>query len=377
MSHPRRRLPFPHITARILTGVLAGILAGILAGLALSAAPTDDELLPPSELFKITKVVDGDTIHIHRNGGTQKLRLLSVDTEEKLSGRARSGGSKPETVFGEEAKLWAQAFFKKLEEDGVARIGLRFPEGREENDVYGRVLCHVLLPDGSDFNLLLVREGWSPYFNKYGNSRICHEAFLEAQEQARAAKLGIWNPETNQAKTPGAPEVKRPYGKLMPWWNARAEAIDAFRARRAADPASFIDAEDPIGLEAAREKCRTEPAARVEIFGSIYRIFDEKNGDRTVLFRSSHHDDALRIRIPADEWESFASLDLEGTTKEFRQNFLCVRGVITRGPRGFRMTTREPAAWRIAEPEYPETDPDAPADPDSPESPDSPGADDR
>ena len=41
-----------------------------------------------------------------------------------------------------------------------------------------------------------MEKGKSPYFNKYGNSRICHEAFGAAQERARSARLGIWDPRT-------------------------------------------------------------------------------------------------------------------------------------------------------------------------------------
>lgn len=361
--------PLPR-APRFLAAIVVGFLAFLLSastGVGPEEDPAADEGSdvaawhpdPPTERFEVSRVVDGDTIHIQRNGETQKLRLLSVDTEEKLSGRAPSGGSKPETVFGEETKLWAQKLFAELAVDGVTKVGLLFPDGREEKDIYGRILCHVLLADGTDFNLLLVQEGWSPYFNKYGPSRICPAAFVAAQEKARAEELGIWNPKTNRARTEGAPEVVRDYDRLLPWWDARAAAIGAFRERHAENPTRYVDAEDKVALQAALEHCRKEAGARVEVFGSVSKIFDEKNGDRTVLFRSSHRDDSLRVRIPADAWPSFASLDLLGTREEFRQNFLYVTGVVTRGSRGFRITTEDPAAWRIAAPQYP-----APATPD-------------
>ncbi len=306
---------------------------------------------PPEKLFEIEKVVDGDTIHIRRAGEVQKLRLLSVDTEEKITGRPSQSTTKPETIFGQESMLWAQDFFAGLAEEGKRpRIGLLFPDGVEAHDVYGRLLCHVLLPDGTDFNLLLVRQGWSPYFNKYGYSRICHEAFADAQEAARSERLGVWHPDTNRAKTPGAPEARRPYDRLLPWWEARAKAIDTFRTRHAEDPVRVVDAEDKDALQAALELCRKEPGARVEVFGSIYRIFDEQNGDWTVLLRSPHRDDALRVRIAKDAKDRFSDLDLRGTLEEFRQNFLWVRGPVTRGSRGFRMTASDPAQWRIASP---------------------------
>ena len=106
---------------------------------------------------------------------------------------------------------------------------LLFPEGVEKRDVYGRLLCHVILMDGRDFNLLLVEQGKSPYFNKYGNSRLKHEEFVAAQAEAKRRQLGVWNPMTNMPKTEGAPAAKRPYDRLLPWWQARADAIDAFR----------------------------------------------------------------------------------------------------------------------------------------------------
>jgi hypothetical protein len=80
----------------------------------------------------------------------------------------------------------------------------------EERDVYGRLLCHLILPDGRNFNLLLVELGKSPYFNKYGNDLICHQAFVDAQARARKAQKGIWDPKTNVPKTEGAPSARRP-----------------------------------------------------------------------------------------------------------------------------------------------------------------------
>ena len=331
-------------------------LPALLAALALLPAPPAGRAPPgqeaqrpvraPTELFEVTRVVDGDTIYIQRGGEIQKLRLLSVDTEEKLSGRASSDTLKPETVFGQETALWAREFFDELAGEGsAARVGLLFPDGEERNDVYGRLLCHVLLPDGRDFNVLLVELGKSPYFNKYGNSRICHERFVAAQERARAERLGIWNPATNRASTPGAPEAVRPYDLLLPWWQARAEAIDAYRAKHAADPAQHVDGEDPEALAAAARLA--EP---VRVFGSPYRLFDETNGTWTVLFRSPHRDRALRARIPAERREAFADLGLERTLGELEQNYVWVTGRVTDSGRGFEIRLEEPGNWELAGP---------------------------
>src|SRR5262245_41079351 len=122
------------------------------AGLALSVLCQAEAELVPEVTVEVVKVVDGDTLDVRLEGEVVPLRLLSVDTEEKLSGRPLASPTKPQTVFGEETAQWAREFFAAL--GRPARIGLAFPEGRRR-DPYGRLLCHVLLPDGRDFNLLL------------------------------------------------------------------------------------------------------------------------------------------------------------------------------------------------------------------------------
>lgn len=305
---------------------------------------------PPTRTVEVVKVVDGDTIHVRRNGRIEKLRLLSVDTEEKISPGRHSGlsPSKPQTRYGQRTAEWAKRFFAALAQDGgPPRVGLVFPPSGPRRDVYGRLLCHVVLPDGTDFNLLLVREGRSPYFNKYGNSRLCHEAFVKAQQEARAARRGIWSDEVNRTPPEGRTIARRPYARLLPWWNARAEAIERFRRRAATDP-RHVAADDPVALRAAA--ARGEPMI---VFGEIERFFEEEDGSLTVRMRSSSRREALRVVVPRAARPRIEPM-LRLATAEFRQNFLYVTGRVTRGPRGFRMVTADPSAWRVADPSYPD-----------------------
>lgn len=305
----------------------------------------------PVEECEVVRVVDGDTLHVRRDGAIEKLRLLSVDTEEKIRGGGFSSPSKPQTVFGTETSEWARELFASLAgEDGVTRIGLRFPAGKERRDVFGRLLCHVVLPDGRDYNLLLVRTGRSPYFQKYGRSLLCHEAFLRAQDAARRERLGIWDPATNAPKTPGTPTVQRPYERLLPWWSARAEAIENFKRRHALDPAHVVHAEHPDELARAL----AEAGEKVTVFGEIDRLFEETDGSLTVLFRGADRRHALRVVIPAGARAAHAALDLAGRRQEYRQNYLFVTGRLERGTRGLQMTSTGPAAWEVAGPEVPQ-----------------------
>lgn len=337
-------------------GPLLALGLGLFSGLGTPQTQTSAEsaVYPhaaPEQLFEVVKIVDGDTLHIMRDGVKEKLRLLSVDTEEKLSGNPNASPTKPETVFGEESALWAQSWIPEhATVDGRVLVGLAFPGGTEQRDIYGRLLCHVLLPDGTDFNVELVRLGKSPYFNKYGESLICQEAFLNAQSEAIEAGLGIWNPATNRPADSKTPAVVRPYERLIPWWQARADAVTAFRQRAAENPIRDVAADDPQGLELAAYAC--EAGARVSVFGSIQRIFVEDDGDWTLLMRSGDRDRSVRARIQAEDLAKFDTADLERrATEEFCQNYLVVRGALGRGSRGFEIDLESPAQVRAAGPE--------------------------
>jgi hypothetical protein len=204
----------------------------------------------------------------------------------------------------------------------------------------------VILPDGRDFNLLLVQLGKSPYFNKYGNDLLCHDAFVAAQREARARKIGIWDPRTNRPRTAGAPRTRRDYPRLLAWWEARAQAVEACRTRHAEGPAGTADAEDPASLSAAARS-----GAEVAVFCSVDRLFDERDGSLTVLMRTGAAGRALRVRIPADRRPAFEPLDLARRSEAFRQNYLWVRGKLERDGRGYRLACTEPSCFEVAGPE--------------------------
>lgn len=304
--------------------------------------PVASKKTPPTELFEIDKVVDGDTIYIKRNGKVEKLRLLSVDTEERLAVTTGSA-TKPGTVFGEECALWAQSFFAALGKDGAPpKIGLEFPGGREQLDVYGRLLCDVILPDGTNYDLMIVEMGKSPYFTKYGRSENNHAAFVAAQKAARAAQRGIWDPKANEPKTPGVPSAKRPYEKLLPWWDERGDAVEGFRLARAADPSKVCDTDDAASLAAAAKS-----GIEVECFGEIRKV-DEKDGGLVVHFRASDKDKAFVVFVPKEKAAAHKALDLPATTEEFHQNYVWFKAKVIADPKGYyKATSEDPAQWRV------------------------------
>lgn len=314
---------------------------------AVTATPTPARPAVATELYEVVKVVDGDTIHVLRGDTVEKLRLLSVDTEERIRPGQKQDPNKPMTLFGEECALWAADLFADLAgEDGKTRVRLLFPDGKESRGTFGRLLCHVILEDGRDFNLMLVQLGKSPYYNKYGNSRIAHADFVAAQAHAREKQLGIWNPKVNEPETPGTPVYKRNYDELMIWWQARADAIDAYDLKCAEEPFSIFSSEDHELLDLAQLM-----GDEVRVFATIDRIFEEQDGSRTLLLRASEKDKALRVRVPAGSIEALKPAELDALTEYGRQNYAYFRGKITTGERGFELILTDPAQVERGGPE--------------------------
>lgn len=179
---------------------------------------------------KLTKIVDGDTIKILLENKEESIRFACLDTEESQHGSS----DKPVTNAGILASKWAKRYFGADEQgvpSGDVRVDLEFdtndPEQvclRKHRDNYGRLLCYVYKAGTQEnADLKIVQEGWSPYFVKYGRSRLYHSQFMEAESQAQAANLPIWNPATN------AGGKTRDYTTLIPWWQFRDGVVQDYR----------------------------------------------------------------------------------------------------------------------------------------------------
>ncbi len=179
--------------------------------------------------LKLTEVVDGDTVKVEINSKEESLRLCCLDTEE-----SRASGSKPVTNAGKLASKWTKGYFG-VSEDGfpndgdVIRVDVEFdtsdpvPEClKKHRGNYSRLICYVH-KGGEHYNLKAVENGWSPYFVKYGRSRLYHKEFLAAEAIAQSRVLPIWNPATNAGGN------SRNYNELIPWWHLRDGVIQDFR----------------------------------------------------------------------------------------------------------------------------------------------------
>lgn len=204
--------------------------------------------------FKVTRVVDGDTIGVE--GLDQTIRFVCLDTEECEKGNgaeertraiaadyanylrektARDPMAKFSTPVGWMAKEFAETWFPigstvRIEYDSLAR----------KTGYYGRVLGYVFaLRDGKwvNYNIECVRAGMSPYFDKYGASLRFEREFLAAEREARAHGRGLWAP---------AAMAYPNYDARIAWWSRRAEQMKRFDRAHAAEvnAINLIDEDD-------------------------------------------------------------------------------------------------------------------------------------
>lgn len=129
--------------------------------------------------FRVTRVVDGDTLEIERNGKPERIRLIGIDTDE--IGR--------EQVDPDSSGWRASMFvYQLLEKD--PQVKLKYDKERE--DKYERTLAYVYLPDERMLNEVLLKEGWARVMRIPPNTAHA-ENFAKLQDNAERYQLGRWN----------------------------------------------------------------------------------------------------------------------------------------------------------------------------------------
>lgn len=138
----------------------------------------------PYGRYKVTRVVDGDTIIVDFNGTEERVRLIGIDTPESVH------PDKSKNVA--EGQVASRFTKEKLEGQEVA---LEFDT--QERDHYGRLLAYIWF-GGEMFNKILLREGYAQVATYPPNVRYVEE-FTEIQRLARENNRGFWSYEDNNS----------------------------------------------------------------------------------------------------------------------------------------------------------------------------------
>lgn len=135
--------------------------------------------LANTDFYAVTRVVDGDTIDVNINGIIKRVRLIGINTPEVVDPR------KPVECFGIEASNKAKEVLT-----GKSVILEKDPS-QGDVDKYGRLLRYIWLTDGTNFNKLMIEQGYA-YEYTYNLPYKYQQEFKEAQKYAQENKLGLW-----------------------------------------------------------------------------------------------------------------------------------------------------------------------------------------
>ncbi|MCV9887404.1 thermonuclease family protein [Metabacillus halosaccharovorans] len=127
---------------------------------------------------EVTKVVDGDTLHVMISGKKETIRLLLVDTPETVH------PTKQVQPFGPEASNYMK---EKLNGEEI-QVEL----GIGERDKYGRLLAYVY-HDNQMLNKLLLEKGLARVAYVFEPNTKYIDEFNEIQKQAQNEQVGIWS----------------------------------------------------------------------------------------------------------------------------------------------------------------------------------------
>lgn len=130
--------------------------AGLLLALALPAGAAEFT-------GKVASVVDGDTIHVLRDGKDVTVQLWGVDAPEAAQ------------PYSDKSKTWVA--------DRLAGKTVRVVE--KDKDRFGRLVGQVFL-EGNDISAELVRAGGAWAYVRFSKDYVSQE------KMAREAKRGLW-----------------------------------------------------------------------------------------------------------------------------------------------------------------------------------------
>lgn len=132
-----------------------------------------------SELYEVVKVVDGDTVDLLMNGRVKRVRLIGINTPELVDPRREV------ECFGLEASNKAKAVLQgKL-------VRIESDKTQADKDKYDRLLRYVFLEDGTNFNELMIKEGYA-YEYTYDLPYKYQAEFRIAEQTAKASRAGLW-----------------------------------------------------------------------------------------------------------------------------------------------------------------------------------------
>lgn len=170
-------------TKRQLYKLVAGLVFASIVLLAqqLGWLPKTSTSIPVDRqpgLYRVTKVIDGDTIQVDLQGQRETIRLIGVDTPETKDPRTEL------QCFGQAASDFTRNLI------GMSDVRLEDDPTNNNRDRYNRLLRYVYLADGRLVNAEIISQGYGFAYTLYPFEKQAD--FTAYERQAREQNLGLW-----------------------------------------------------------------------------------------------------------------------------------------------------------------------------------------
>lgn len=169
------------------------------------AAPTAP--VESASTYVVVEVVDGDTVKLSMNGTTETVRLIGIDTPESVH------PTEPVECFGVEASNRAKQLLSGKQ------VQFETDSSQDTRDRYGRLLGYIILPDGRNFNKVMIEEGYA-YEYTYDKAYKYQAEFKAAQISAEANKRGLWASGACEDANETAPPPATTSGGADKWYTS-------------------------------------------------------------------------------------------------------------------------------------------------------------
>eukprot|EP00752_Nemacystus_decipiens_P016141 g14434.t1 len=190
LAPPARVNPL-HLARMLRRRKLAGLIVVLLIIVSISVLDRRIGVLPVDDdwhryhgqSFEVARVIDGDTLVLPVPDGdepTTHVRLWGVDTPEMN----RQHPDRPPEPLAQDATDFTQSVTKNQ------RVTLHLQSHRLRGG-FGRLLAYVELPDGTDLNARLIKEGLSEHDDRWSHDRA--ELYGILEQQARENRRGVWD----------------------------------------------------------------------------------------------------------------------------------------------------------------------------------------
>ncbi len=176
-------------------------LAGVNSAETLDTSTSADVLAAESQLYPVTKVIDGDTIKAQINGLYETIRLIGIDAPEMNDPQM--------SCFASQA---TQQLHQLLDNQSIL---LQPDLTQDDRDKYDRLLRYVFLPDHTNINQLLVQQGLAKEYT-YDKAYQYQSTFKQAQAEAQSAKLGLWSGTCSPPEGHSTPDSQTTNLKISP-----------------------------------------------------------------------------------------------------------------------------------------------------------------